>query len=128
MVWVKHFDFDLDRSNPGTSIQRLETRILVRNAAGAYGVSYRWREDGSEAVLADNAGEEFVIDFTDAEGQPDSFTWQIPSRAECLTCHSAEAGHALSSNTRQLNLTQSLHGQTGNMLVLLAHTSMYSFS
>lgn len=119
MVWVKHFDFDLDRANPGTSIQRLETRLLVRNATGSYGVSYRWRVDGSEADLAANPGEEFVINFTDAEGQSDSFTWQIPSRAECLTCHSAEAGHALSSNTRQLNFTQTLHGQTGNMLELL---------
>ena len=126
MVWVKHFDFDLDQSNPGTDIQRLETRLLVRNETGAYGVSYRWQNDGTEADLADNIGEEFVINFTDAEGQPDSFTWRIPSRAECLTCHNPEAGHALSLNTRQINLTNTINGQTGNLLTLLSDAGYLS--
>jgi glucose/arabinose dehydrogenase len=120
MVWIKHFDFDLDRSNPGTDIQRLETRLLVRNATGSYGVSYCWRNDGTEADLADNVGEEFEINFTDAEGQPDSFTWRIPSRTECLTCHNPEADHALSLSTRQFNLDNTIHGQTGNLITLLS--------
>jgi glucose/arabinose dehydrogenase/mono/diheme cytochrome c family protein len=119
MIWIKHFDFDLDQSNPGTDIQRLETRLLVRNASGSYGVSYRWRNDEDEADLADNIGEEFEINFTNAKGQPASFTWRIPSRAECLTCHNPEAGHALSLNTRQFNLTNTINGQTGNLLTLL---------
>ncbi|MDG2167542.1 MAG: PQQ-dependent sugar dehydrogenase, partial [Opitutales bacterium] len=119
MVWIKHFDFDVDQSNPGTDIQRLETRLLVRNEAGSYGVSYRWKEDGSDADLADNIGEDFEINYTDADGQPDSFTWRIPSRAECLTCHSAAAGHALSLNSRQFNLSNTINGQTGNLLTLL---------
>lgn len=120
MVWVKHFDFDLDQEHPGTEVKRLETRLLVRNATGAYGVSYRWNELGTEAFLADNEGEEFEITFTDEEGDDESFAWRIPSRAECMTCHTTPAGYALSSNTRQFNLEQTIHGQTGNLLNLLS--------
>ena len=120
MVWVKHFDFDLNRSQPGTQIKRLETRVLVRNAAGSYGVSYRWNEAGTEATLVANQGDDFTISYTDAAGAPASLDWHIPARSECATCHTATGGHALSMNTRQLNLSQSIAGQSGNLLELLS--------
>jgi mono/diheme cytochrome c family protein len=47
-------------------------------------------------------------------------TWRFPSRAECLTCHTAAGGLALSFNTRQLNRTQPLPGGTANLLAALA--------
>ena len=34
-IWVKHFDMELTRGAPATK-KRLETRLLVRNAGGAY--------------------------------------------------------------------------------------------
>jgi glucose/arabinose dehydrogenase len=37
-VWVKHFDLELTRGNPATR-KRLETRLLVKNSTGAYGVT-----------------------------------------------------------------------------------------
>ncbi|BCX46887.1 cadherin tandem repeat domain-containing protein [Haloferula helveola] len=120
MVWIKHFEFDLDQQNPGTNVKRLETRILVRNAAGSYGVSYRWNEAGTEANLSPTEGEGFTINFTDDGGGAQSFEWKIPSRAECSTCHTATAGHALSSNTRQFNLDDIINGQSGNLLTLLS--------
>ena len=49
MVFIKHFEIDLNRDAPGTARKRLETRFLVRNAEGAYGVSYRWNDLGTEA-------------------------------------------------------------------------------
>ncbi|MCW1923324.1 cadherin domain-containing protein [Luteolibacter arcticus] len=121
MVWVKHFDFDLDRSNPGTLKKRLETRVLVRNSSGSYGVSYRWNEAGTEATLVPNSGEDFTVSYADENGVAASVGWHIPSRAECLSCHTATAGHALSMSTRQFNLQQTIHGQTGNLLTLLSN-------
>ncbi|MGB6220309.1 cadherin domain-containing protein [Haloferula sp.] len=118
MVWVKHFDFDLDRDNPGTNMKRLETRVLVRNEGGSYGVSYRWNEAGTSASLAALGGEDFEISYTEG-GENKVLPWHIPSRAECLTCHSPVAGHALSTSTRQLNLEGTMAGQSGNMIDLL---------
>lgn len=120
MVWVKHFDFDLNRSLPGTEVKRLETRILVKNAEGSYGVAYQWNEDGTRATLVPTEGADFTLDYTDADGQPATLDWHIPTRSECMTCHTPGGGHALSMNTRQLNLENSIHGQTDNLLTLLS--------
>ncbi len=120
MVWVKHFDFDMDQQHPGTQKKRLETRVIVKNATGAYGVSYRWNEAGTDATLVANSGDDFTLEYTAANGAAASLGWHIPSRAECMTCHTATAGHALSMNTRQFNLVQTISGQTGNLLTLLS--------
>lgn len=118
-VWVKHFDYDLDRSNPGTSVKRLETRILVENGADSYGVSYRWNNEGSEAFLVGQTGDDFVINYTDASGNPASLDWHIPSHSECLRCHTDQAGVGLSMNTRQMNREYTIGHITGNQLTLL---------
>ena len=116
-VWVKHFDLETTRGQPSTA-RRLETRVLVRTATGAYGVSYRWNSTGTSATLADPAGEEFPVTVT-ANGQTFNQTWRIPSMAECMVCHSPQAGHALSFRTRQLNRNGSLDGDSGNFISLL---------
>ncbi|MFN0077035.1 MAG: PQQ-dependent sugar dehydrogenase [Prosthecobacter sp.] len=114
MIWVKHFDLETTRGNPATS-QRIETRLLVKNATGSYGVSYRWNAAQTEATLVADAGEEFDINITGVGTQH----YRIPSRAECMTCHNPQAGHALSFNTRQMNRSDTIHGQTGNQIDLL---------
>src|SRR5690606_14846644 len=48
MIFIKHFDMELNRDLPGTAVKRLETRFLVRTAGGTYGVSYRWNEAGTD--------------------------------------------------------------------------------
>jgi uncharacterized repeat protein (TIGR03806 family) len=113
-VWVKHFDMEMQRGVPASK-KRIETRLIVKNPTGAYGVSYRWNEAGTEATLAADAGENFNLAITEG-GNPVPQTWRIPSRAECMVCHTPQAGHALSFNTRQLNLENNLLGFTGNQL------------
>jgi mono/diheme cytochrome c family protein len=97
------------------SKKRIETRVLVKNATGAYGVSYRWNDAGTEANLVEDGGVNFTLEVTDG-GNPVPQTWRIPSRAECIICHTSQAGHALSFNTRQLNLSSDMLGFTGNQL------------
>ncbi|WP_193211578.1 PQQ-dependent sugar dehydrogenase [Luteolibacter marinus] len=116
-IWVKHFDMEMQRGVPASK-KRIETRLIVKTGTGAYGVSYRWNEAGTEAYLAADAGEDFVLEITDG-GSPAPQTWRIPSRAECLICHTPQAGHALSFNTRQLNLENAILGETGNQLEIL---------
>lgn len=117
-VWIKHFDMDLDRGNPGTR-KRLETRLLVRTTNGSYGVSYRWNDAGTEAALVPDAGDSFDLAVTNA-GAPAVQHWRIPSRSECAFCHTAPAGHALSFSTRQLNRPGQLADAYGNFLDLLS--------
>lgn len=116
-IWVKHFDMEMVRGNPATK-QRIETRLLVKNASGAYGVSYKWNADGSEATLVEDAGSTFDLNIT-VNGNPVTQPWSIPARAQCMSCHTAAAGFALSFNTRQLNLESDMSGHTGNQLTTL---------
>jgi hypothetical protein len=81
-------------------------------------VSYRWNDAGTEATLAPDEGADFDIHVTRG-GSPYAQRWRIPSRAECSICHTPQAGHSLSMNTRQLNLTHTLNGFTGNQLDIL---------
>lgn len=118
MIWAKHFDLQLERGNPATS-KRIETRFLVKTTNSTYGVSYKWNATGTEAFLVPEAGEEFDLTVTNA-GLTRTQRYHIPSRAECLNCHTPEAGGALSFNTRQLNRNGStLAGVSGNFLTLL---------
>ncbi len=124
MIWVKHFDLETERGNPATS-QRVETRILVKNATGSYGVSYRWNAAQTEATLVPDAGEDFDINIIDG-GMPGVQNYRIPSRAECIACHTPQAGHALSFNTRQLNQNETINGFAGNQLSLLQQAGYFS--
>ena len=50
-IAVKHFDLALDERDPGRT-RRLETRVLVLDGTGgAYGRTYKWRTDGTDADL-----------------------------------------------------------------------------
>jgi uncharacterized repeat protein (TIGR03806 family) len=116
-IWVKHFDMEMQRGVPASK-KRIETRVLVKNASGAYGVSYKWNAAGTEADLVDDGGESFTLAITQ-NGNPVPQTWRIPARGECMICHTPQAGHALSFNTRQLNLESDMSGHTGNQLTTL---------
>jgi len=101
-VFVKNFDVGLDAANPASK-RRLETRLLVRDAdGGVYGVVYKWRADGSDAdLLAGSQTETITVKSAAGEGRQQ--TWYYPSRQDCLTCHTANAGGVLGVKTRQLN-------------------------
>ena len=92
-VWVKHFDL---------AGRKIETRFTVKTDEGIYGLSYRWRADQSDADLVGASGLRERLNIA-VDGVSRSREWIYPSRADCRTCHTAEAGFALSFNTRQLN-------------------------
>lgn len=112
--WVKHFDLELTNGVPSSRV-RLETRILVKNAAGLYGVTYRWGSSLTNATLVPDEGldEPFVIN--DA-GTIRTQVWHYPGRGECLQCHTSVGGHILGFNTPQLNRDFAYAGGTSNQL------------
>jgi hypothetical protein len=117
MIWVKHFEMEMERGNPATR-KRLETRVLVRNATGSYGVSYRWNDEGTEAVLAPDEGVTFDLPIL-VDGATTHQTWEIPARSSCMLCHTPVAGYALGFNSRQLDRPVTLNGVQGNQIDLL---------
>jgi uncharacterized repeat protein (TIGR03806 family) len=114
-VFVKHFELDEGK-------KRLETRLLVVDRAGGYGVTYKWRADGSDAeLLADGLTEEII---TDGRRR----VWSYPSRNDCLLCHTTQAGFVLGVKTRQLNgdFTYPQSGVTDNQLRTWNHLGMFA--
>ena len=124
MVWVKHFDMEMTRGNPATK-KRLETRFLVKTTNSVYGVSYAWNSGGTEAYLVADGGTNFNLVITNGLTTITQ-QWAIPSRSECLACHTTVGGHALSFNTRQLNQTATMNGLTGNQLTSLSAAGYFA--
>jgi len=87
---------------------RLETQILVvASEELAYGLSYRWNEEGSDAVLV-----------TRSETAPVAGgAWRFSSSGECSMCHNRANGLTLGFNTAQLNV--------GNQLVDLRTAGVF---
>jgi len=123
-VWIKHFDLELTNGVPA-SAKRLETRLLVKNSAGVYGVTYRWGNSLSNATLVQEEGldETFVIHDG---GNSRTQVWHYPSRSECLACHTTAAGFALGFGTAQLNRGFNYDGTSDNQIRALNHAGYFS--
>jgi len=101
MAWVKHFDLELT-NGVASSARRLETRILVKNSNGMYGVTYRWGNSLTNATLVAEGGLDEPFTINDG-GTLRTQVWHYPSRGECLVCHTPVGGWALGFNTPQMN-------------------------
>ncbi len=100
-VWIKTFELEMTNGVPA-SRRRTETRFLIRNAEGVYGVVYRWNTEQTEAFLLPEAGLEEPFEINDG-GILRTQVWHYPSRNECLQCHTHAGGLALGFHTPQLN-------------------------
>ena len=100
-VFVKTFMLATNELIPN-ALRRLETRLLVCDeAGGVYGVTYKWRADNRDADLLETNLTEAIAVQTATGVRTQS--WYYPSRQDCLTCHTANAGLVLGVKTRQLN-------------------------
>ncbi|HEX3134100.1 MAG TPA: chitobiase/beta-hexosaminidase C-terminal domain-containing protein, partial [Planctomycetota bacterium] len=128
-VFVKHFDLVTDERIPNVR-RRLETRLLVRAAAGGvYGITYRWNTGQTNADVVTSATTE-TITITTASGGTRTQDWYYPAPADCLVCHNANAGHVLGLNTRQLNgtLTYGGSGVSDNQVRTWSYLGLFSTS
>jgi uncharacterized repeat protein (TIGR03806 family) len=113
-VFIKHFELEGNK-------KRLETRLLVVDRGGGYGVTYKWRPDCSDAeLLQDGLTEEI-------EENGRKRLWSYPSRNDCLLCHTTQAGFVLGAKTRQLNgeFRYPESGVTDNQLRTWIHLGMF---
>jgi glucose/arabinose dehydrogenase len=125
-VWIKHFDLELTNGVPA-SAKRLETRFIVKNPGGVYGVTYRWGNSTSNATLVAEEGldEQFVIRDSGG-GIVRTQVWRYPSRTECLTCHTPVGGFGLGFNTAQMNRDHDYGSAITNQIQALSDAGYFS--
>ncbi len=125
-VLVKHFELGVEDADPTQKV-RLETRFLVMQAnGGAYGLTYRWNDAGSEAYLLSGA-ETRDLDIALAGGGTRQQTWTFPSRQDCSECHTSQAGYALGPHTWQLNRDFDYpNGSTDNQLMTFRDLGIFA--
>lgn len=120
-VWIKHFEIERTNGVPA-SAQRLETRVLVWNTNGGYGVTYRWGGSTTNATLVPEEGLGETLVVYDPGGLVlRTQVWHYPGRAECLQCHNSVAGFALGFNSAQLHRDYDYNGTLTNQLLALSH-------
>ena len=117
---VKHFEI----TNADGSTRRLETRVLLRNASGWNGYTYKWNAAGSDADLLDGSLTETITVRTDAGGTRTQ-DYEYPSRSACLNCHTNAAGVPLGLRTAQLNLNHDFSGFIDNQLRAYNHVALF---
>ena len=97
--------------------RRVETRLLVRHDDGGWaGYTYEWNDDQTDATLL-QAGKRVAVGATE---------WAIPSRADCMACHTAAAGRSLGLEIAQLNgkAVYPSTNRSSNQLATLDHIDM----
>jgi|GEM_PF-323233 len=125
-VFVKHFELPINEGNPSITA-RVETRfIVIAEDGGAYGVTYKWNDAGTDAELL-TSGDSKTFTITRANGSQYSQVWDYPSRTDCNTCHNANANFVLGVKTRQLNGNMTYpSGTTDNQLNTWQSLGMFS--
>jgi len=65
----------------------VETRLLIRRAAGWTALPYIWDADGKDATLA-IAGRRIPVTFKSPDGASHSIDYGVPNKNQCKECHS----------------------------------------
>ncbi|HEV7405602.1 MAG TPA: PQQ-dependent sugar dehydrogenase [Chthoniobacteraceae bacterium] len=87
--------------------RRLETRVLLKQAGDWSAYSYLWNDAQDEAELVGREGRR--LKFADRE-------WLVPSRSDCLMCHSRAAKFAIGLTGAQLHRDVEIGGRMQNQI------------
>ncbi|MEM9864773.1 MAG: PQQ-dependent sugar dehydrogenase [Myxococcota bacterium] len=82
-----------------------ETRFLALRDGRWFGYSYRWNEDGTDAVLNDGR----------TETLENGLSWSYPTRGQCNVCHTSAAGFSLGLELAQIGDSLDPHIAAGEV-------------
>ncbi|MCA9102171.1 MAG: PQQ-dependent sugar dehydrogenase, partial [Planctomycetales bacterium] len=107
--------------------RRLETRILLRQQGEWAGYSYRWNDEQTDAELVPAAGGDLTVNLFDPfTDKVSPHRWPIPSRIECMVCHSRAADYVLGISTPELNRPHDYDGVVLNQLAAWQQMGMFT--
>lgn len=120
-VLARTLTLELTNGQPA-SARRIETQLMHWDGQGWNPYTYRWRENGRDADLVSAEGTNSTFSVIDplAPGGIRETPWRFMSRSECLRCHNAWAGDALTLNFLQLAGTNSASEERSEMERLVA--------
>ncbi len=97
--------------------RRVETRMLYRELGEWTGYSYQWNEAQDDAELVGAKGADLTVN-----GQK----WRVPSRSECMVCHSRAANFVVGLQSAQLNRVHDYGGGfSANQLEVMDHLGFF---
>ena len=126
-VVAKTFSLEMEAGKP-KSRRRIETQILHRHPEGWRGYTYAWNDEGTDADLVKDGGEQRVFEIRDpgsAEGLRRQ-RWEFLSRATCFSCHNGRGGTTRALDTAQLNRDYHYGQVTDNQLRTLDHIGLFN--
>jgi len=125
-VAVQTLSLDMDSENPESG-RRIETRILTRRDGEWEAYTYAWNDDQTDAKLVEKGGGDRTFEIRDesADGGVRKQTWHLPSRTECMACHSRAANWVLGLTTLQMNRDHDYGQVTDNQLRTLEHIGLF---
>jgi putative heme-binding domain-containing protein len=102
-VLARTLTLNLQAGNAASG-KRIETQVLHWDGQGWNPYSFRWNRAQTDADLVSNDGTNATFDVSDpaAPGGVRPTNWRFMARSECLRCHNAWAGDALTLNWLQL--------------------------
>lgn len=99
---------------------RVETRLFVKHDNGEWaGYTYAWMNSAGVAVTdAELVGS--AASTRDIPGT--ALDWQFPSRGQCMSCHTEQAGYSLGLELLQLNSTMAYPSGTSANQIFTLHS------
>ncbi len=112
-------------SHPGDTAhtRRIETRLLTKQKGAWAAYSYVWNDTQDDATLAPSGGIDVHLPAGVAPSRGENAapqTWRVPSRTECMSCHSRQANFVLGFTELQTDRSQKYNEGEMNQLHALA--------
>lgn len=87
-VIAKTFFYNNDERDLSLGRKIIETRLLIKTEDNWLTGDYVWNDSQTEAFL-DMDGGDVPVSWIDANGNTNNIDYEIPSNADCFTCHAS---------------------------------------
>lgn len=118
-ILAKTFYYPIDMRDLDSSLQIIETRLLVKTEGQWNVATYLWNPEQTDATLLLD-GTQTDISWIDDAGQRQSTEYAVPKEEECVTCHQLdEVSSFIGPTVLNLNRMVSRGGGAVNQLAHL---------
>lgn len=102
-ILIKNFYYPENFQQPEAQRRILETRLLLHEEEGWFGIVYEWNEDQTDAKRV-ILGNQVPVEWTDDQGVLQRINYSIPSQPQCKSCHDLGGKMVpIGPSARQLN-------------------------